>query len=122
MNFDDFWKTYCHPKNRGSKVETERLFNRLTISQRCRLEAAVPVYARYCADNEWYQPMQARRFVNPRNENWDAWAEAKQGEDADLSQIQRDTEALRERNARRKAAAEEAWRDKYEAQFGHRPA
>ena len=122
MNFADFWKTYRHPKNKGSKVETERLFNRLTMGQRVRLEAAMPVYAKYCDDTVWYQPMQARRFVNPRNENWDAWAEAKEGEDADLSQIHRETEALRERNARRKAAAEEAWRQKYEAQFGHRPA
>lgn len=121
MNFADFWKAYPHPKNRGSRVETERLYGRLSMGQRVRLEAALPVYARYCADTEWYQPMQARRFVNPRNENWDAWAEAKEGEDADLLAITRATEEIKKRNARRNVAAEEAWRDRYERQFGHRP-
>lgn len=121
MTFEDFWKAWRHPKNRGSKLETERLFNKMTIGQRTRLEAAMPRYFAYCDDNPWYQPMQARRFINPRNENWDGWAEAQKGEDADLSQIQRETEEIRERNRRRQEAADEAWRQKYERQFGHRP-
>ena len=121
MNFADFWKSYPHPKHRGSKLETERLYDKLNLGQRVRLEAALPVYARYCAETEWYHAMQAKRFINPRNENWDAWAEAKQGEDADLSQIRRETERIRERNRRQQAAADEAWRDRYEKQFGWRP-
>lgn len=121
MNFADFWTAYPHPKNRGSKAEAESLYDKLSLGQRIRMEAGLPKYAAYCAETEWYQPMQAQRWLNGKKENWQSWAEAEKGEDADISQIQRETAALKERNARRDAAAKEAWRDKYQRRFGHRP-
>ena len=122
MNFADFWKAYPHPKNRGSKAQAETLYGRLSITDRTDMLAGLEKYRTYLAETEWQQPMQAQRWLNKRARNWQSWIDAAQGEDADLSQIHRETEALKQRNARRKAAAEEAWRQKYERQFGHRPA
>lgn len=122
MNFADFWKAYPHPTHRGPRPHAESLFNKLTIAEKTDMLAGLEAYKRYLNATDWQQPMQAQRWLNKKKKNWTAWTEAKEGEDADLSQIHRETEALRKRNARRKAAAEEAWRDKYETQFGHRPA
>jgi len=121
MNFADFWKSYPHPPNRGSKADTEKLFDRLTVGQRTRMEAGLPRYTAHVHETEWYQAMQARRWLNPRAENWDAWAEAAPGEDADLETIKRETAELKRRNAKRRAAADEQWAQKYQRQFGHRP-
>lgn len=121
MNFADFWKTYPHPKNRGSKAQAEKLFGRLSIGQRTRMEAGLERYKAHVAETEWYSPMQAQRWLNPKAENWDAWAEAEPGEDADISQIQRETAEIKARNERRQAAADEQWKRKYSKQFGHRP-
>ena len=121
MNFADFWKAWRHPKNRGSKAEAEQLFNALSLGQRIAMEAGMAPYFAYCDETEWYQPMQARRWLNKKKENWQSWAEAEAGEDADISQIQRETAEIKARNERRQAAAVEQWRDRYERQFGHRP-
>lgn len=121
MSFADFWNDYCHPKNRGSKAEAEELYNKLTLDDRVVEGRARPRYKAYVAETEWYNPMQARRWLNKKKKNWLAWAEAAEGEDADMSQLKRETEALKERNRRRQEAADEKWRDRYERQFGHRP-
>lgn len=121
MTFDEFWKSYPHPKNRGSKSHAEKLFNRLDMWDRGNMLQGLEKYKEYVAETEWYNAMQAQRWLNKSAKNWQSWIDAKKGEDADVSQILRETEELRERNRRRQAAAEEAWRDRYERQFGHRP-
>lgn len=122
MNFADFWKTYPHPKNRGPKGHAEKLYDKLTISEKTDMLAALPKYKAYlAADGQWQNAMQAQRWLGKKKKEWTAWLEAAEGEDADMSQIRRETEAIRERNERRHRLADEAWRDRYEKQFGHRP-
>lgn len=121
MNFADFWKAYPHPRNRGSKADAEKLFNRLNIDQRTRMEAGLPRYTAHVNETEWYQAMQARRWLNPKSENWDAWAEAQPGEDADLEQLKRECEEAAANAQRRRDIVKERWRDKWEKQYGYRP-
>jgi len=121
MNFPDFWKAYPHPKNRGSKAKAEQLYNALGVFQKADMLAGLEKYKAYVFETEWYQSMQAQRWLNPRAENWDSWADAEKGEDGDIRQIQKETRQLSERNRRRQQAADEKWRDRYEKQFGWRP-
>ncbi len=121
MDFADFWKSYPHPKHRGPKPHAEKLYDKLTISEKTDMLAGLERYKAYLATTDWQQPMQVQRWLGKRKKEWTAWLEVAQGEDADLSQIKRETEELRARNGRRQAAADEAWRDRYEQQFGHRP-
>ena len=121
MNFAEFWKSYPHPKNRGSKAHAEDLYGRLSLLDRTDMLAGLEKYKAYLTTTDWQSPMQAQRWLNKKAKNWQSWIEAAQGENADISQIQRETEEIRERNKRRQAAADEAWRVRYQRQFGHRP-
>lgn len=121
MNFADFWKAYPHPKNRGSKAHAEELYGRLSITDRTDMLAGLARYSGYINGSDWQNAMQAERWLNKKKKNWQEWAEAEKGEDADLSQIHRETEAAKELNRRRQTHADEQWRDRYERQFGHRP-
>lgn len=121
MTFSDFWATYPHPKNRGSKAHAEKLYGRLSLRAKTDMLAGLEKYKAYVAETEWYQPMQAQRWLNKSAKNWQSWIEAAEGEDGDLSDIKRRTEGLRERNERREAVYEEIWRDKYEKRYGRRP-
>lgn len=121
MNFADFWKAYPHPKNRGSKAHAEELYGRLSITDRVDMLGGLDRYREYINASDWQNAMQAERWLNKKKKNWQEWALAEAGEDADISQIQRETAALKERNDRREAAAKEAWRDKYQRLIGHRP-
>lgn len=121
MNFADFWKSYPHPKNRGSKAHAEELYGRLSITDRTDMLAGLARYAEYIHGSDWQNAMQAERWLNKKKKNWQSWIEAEKGEDADLSQIQREREELAKRNARRDAAAEEQWRQRFERVIGYRP-
>ena len=121
MTFPDFWATYPHPKNRGSKAHAEKLYGRLSMSDKIDMLAGLGKYQAYLAENTWNAPMQAQRWLNKATKNWQSWIEAAEGEDGDISQIQRETEEIRKRNEQRQAAADEQWRDRYEKQFGLRP-
>ena len=121
MIFESFWKSYPHPKNRGSKAHAEELYGRLSITDRTDMLAGLERYSEYIHGSDWQNAMQAERWLNKKKKNWQSWAEAEKGEDADISQIRRETAALKERNARRQEAADEGWRDRFQRQFGHRP-
>lgn len=121
MNFQDFWKAYRHPKNRGSKALAEKKFNALGIGLRTDMLAGLEKYQAYLAENAWNAPMQAQRWLNKSTKNWQAWTEAEEGQDADLAQIKESHEEIKERNRRADAAAYKRWQDRYERQFGWRP-
>jgi len=121
MDFATFWKTYPHPKNRGSKAVAEQKFNALSIGLRTDMLAGLAKYQDYLATETWCSAMQAQRWLNKSTKNWQTWAEAEKGEDADMAEIQKGHEEIKERNRQRDAAAYKQWQDRYEKQFGWRP-
>jgi hypothetical protein len=110
MDFEDFWKNYPHPKNRGSKAHAEKLYGRLSVWERVEMLSGLGKYQAYLAENTWNAPMQAQRWLNKDKKNWQSWTEAAEGEDGDIRQIQQETAARRavEAEKRRLQAQREA--------------
>ena len=71
--FQNFWKRYPHPANRGGKPKAAASFEKLTESEQLAAIASCKPFSRHCADTAWYTPPMAQTFLNQaRWENWNA--------------------------------------------------
>ncbi len=72
QTFDDFWKAYPHPGNRGSKKDARKLF--ATLDAAMVIEGA-RLYAKWCGkpDQDWYHAQMATTWL--RGEGWEGWIE-----------------------------------------------
>jgi hypothetical protein len=63
QDFEEFWANY--PKNNNmSKKTSFRRWLLMNNSQRKRALLAIPAFKRYCAENKWYHPVYADRFLS----------------------------------------------------------
>lgn len=67
-SFDEFWRDYPHPKNRGSKPETRALWWKLSKGDRDAALASLPVWRAFYAQshNAWQSPPMASTFISGR--------------------------------------------------------
>ncbi len=83
--FEEFWSAYPHPKNRGGKESTKKLYSsslrKISHDELCR---AARAYGAFLAkpDEKWRQAKQAIGWL--RHELWDEWLEASSPKPAEI--------------------------------------
>lgn len=79
QDFEEFWGNY--PKNNNMpKKAAFRRWLLMNNPQRARAIQALPAFKRYCADNPWYNPVYADRFLS--QERYEGFIEQTQMETA----------------------------------------
>lgn len=113
-DFPEFWSTYPHPENRGSKAKAESLFNHLSLFDRNAAVKAVGPYREYLDRERWNSPMMAQTWLSKKARNWETWIVADPGESGDQKFHDEELQAIRDRNERRSQKAHEQWKERYE--------
>lgn len=62
-DFEQFWKAYPTDKNMPKKAALKQWL-KLTSEKRIAATGAIPGFLRYCAENKWYRPIYADRFLS----------------------------------------------------------
>lgn len=120
MNFTEFWATYpAKSRLKGSKVNAEKLWNKLDMYERHAVELSLPIYENHLGENEWKNPMMVQTYIGP-GRHWESFQPPEKVQ-AQVDEIEARREQNRKRIEQDQAYADEQWADKFEKQFGRRP-
>lgn len=85
-DFDHAWQCYPHPRNRGGRTYAERLWYRMSMSEKKSFFQALPEYKAYLDDNPSCPACMFQTFVNQKR--WEGWLESAQASEA--AQVRRE--------------------------------
>jgi hypothetical protein len=80
---------------------------------------SLPVYANHLAENEWKNPMMVRTYIGPQR-CWEGFQPAEVNR-AEREEIEKRVAQKHEENKRRKAHADQMWKERYAKLVGHEP-
>lgn len=65
-SFDQAWRRYPHPKNKGSKTIARKKWDALPNQEQRAFFAAMPEYIEYVETHDWYSPCMMQTFLTQK--------------------------------------------------------